>query len=49
MRDALGKAARKGMVLIAAAGNAGPKSGPQFPAAHPNVIPVTATDPDDAV
>jgi subtilisin family serine protease len=49
MRDALGKAARKGMVLIAAAGNAGPKSGPQFPAADPNVIAVTATDPEDTV
>jgi len=37
------------MVLIAAAGNAGPKSPPLFPAADPNVIAVTATDTDDAV
>ena len=37
----------KGMVLIAAAGNAGPKSEPLYPAADPNVIAVTATDSDD--
>ena len=35
------------MVLIAAAGNAGPKSPPLYPAADPNVIAVTATDKDD--
>lgn len=40
-------AAKKGIVLIAAAGNAGPKSPPLFPAADPNVIAVTATDADD--
>jgi subtilisin family serine protease len=39
------KAAReKGVVLIAAAGNAGPKSPPLYPGADPNVIGVTATD-----
>ena len=32
---------------MAAAGNAGPKSPPLFPAADPNVIAVTATDVDD--
>jgi subtilisin family serine protease len=37
----------KGIVLIAAAGNAGPKSPPLFPAADPHVIAVTATDADD--
>ncbi len=37
----------KGMVLIAAAGNAGPQSAPLFPAAYPDVIAVTATDGDD--
>jgi subtilisin family serine protease len=37
----------KGIVLIAAAGNAGPKSPPAFPGADPNVIAVTATDVDD--
>jgi subtilisin family serine protease len=34
----------KGIVLVAAAGNAGPKSPPLYPAADPNVIAVTATD-----
>ena len=37
----------RGIVLIAAAGNAGPKSPPLFPGADPNVIAVTATDMDD--
>ncbi len=39
----------KGMVLIAAAGNAGPKSPPLYPAADPHVIAVTATDAEDKV
>jgi subtilisin family serine protease len=38
---------RRGMVLVAAAGNGGPKSPAQYPAADPNVIAVTATDADD--
>jgi hypothetical protein len=37
----------KGAVLIAASGNFGPKSPPQYPAADPNVIAVSATDVDD--
>jgi len=45
--QALAAARRKGMVLVAAAGNAGPKSPPLYPAADPNVIAVTATDADD--
>src|SRR5262249_57218593 len=44
---ALAAAAKKGVVLVAAAGNAGPRSPPLYPAADPNVIGVTATDPDD--
>jgi hypothetical protein len=44
---ALKAAYDKGIVLIAAAGNAGPKSPPLFPAADPYVIAVTATDVDD--
>src|SRR5262245_51772470 len=40
-------ARRKGIVLIAAAGNAGANSPPLYPAADPNVIAVTATDADD--
>jgi subtilisin family serine protease len=35
------------VVLVAAAGNAGPKSPPLYPAADPNVIAVTATDAED--
>ncbi|MDC7987951.1 S8 family serine peptidase, partial [Rhodoplanes sp. TEM] len=38
----------RGIVLVAAAGNAGPKSPPLYPAADPNVIAVTATDQADA-
>ena len=44
---ALEAATKKGIVLIAAAGNAGAKSPPLFPAADVNVIAVTATDADD--
>ena len=44
---ALQKAHDKGVVLIAAAGNMGPKSPPLYPAADPNVIAVTATDAKD--
>ncbi len=33
-----------GLVLVGAAGNAGPSSGPLYPAAYPEVIAVTATD-----
>ncbi len=43
----LAAARQKGVLLIAAAGNAGPKSPPLWPAADPNVIAVTATDADD--
>jgi hypothetical protein len=49
LQDALAKAHKKGIVLIAAAGNAGPKSPPLYPAADPHVIAVTATDADDKV
>ena len=37
----------KDIVLIAAAGNAGPQSAPLYPAADPDVIAVTATDIDN--
>jgi hypothetical protein len=47
LEAALAKARKKGLVLIAAAGNAGPKSPPLYPGADPNVIAVTATDRDD--
>jgi subtilisin family serine protease len=49
LRDALARTARKGVVLIAAAGNAGPRSPPLYPAADTNVIAVTATDIDDGL
>jgi subtilisin family serine protease len=39
--------AARGMVLVAAGGNAGPKSPPLYPAANPNVIAVSATDAHD--
>jgi subtilisin family serine protease len=44
---ALAAAHQKGVVLVAAAGNAGPKSPPLWPAADSHVIAVTATDYDD--
>src|SRR5262249_13560947 len=37
----------KGIILIAAAGNAGPRAFPLYPAADPNGIAVTATDIED--
>jgi Subtilase family len=39
--------AARGVVMVAASGNAGPKSPPLFPAANPNVIAVSATDAQD--
>ena len=45
----LAAAKAKGTVLIAASGNFGPKSPPQYPAADPNVIAVSATDVDDKI
>lgn len=43
----LAAAAAKDIVLVAAAGNAGPTSAPLYPAADPSVIAVTATDDHD--
>jgi hypothetical protein len=43
----LKRAYDQGVVLIAAAGNAGPKSPPLYPGADPSVIAVTATDAVD--
>lgn len=47
LRDMLAKAHARGMVLIAAVGNDGPRSPPLYPAADPYVIGVTATDAND--
>lgn len=44
---ALASAKGKGVVLVAASGNFGPDAPPQYPAADPNVIAVSATDADD--
>jgi hypothetical protein len=44
---AIAATAARGIVLVAAAGNAGPKSPPLYPAANPNVIAVSATDAQD--
>jgi subtilisin family serine protease len=43
----LAAVAAKDIVLVAAAGNAGPFAAPLYPAADPSVIAVTATDADD--
>jgi subtilisin family serine protease len=45
----LAAATRKGVVLVAAAGNAGPQAAPLYPAAHPNVIAVSAVDSRDEI
>jgi subtilisin family serine protease len=47
LERALKAAYDKGVILVAAAGNAGPRSPPLYPAADPHVIAVTATDMDD--
>ena len=47
LHEALEAANKKGVVLIAAAGNGGPKAAPAFPAAYPGVIAVTAVDEAD--
>ena len=47
LQEMLAKASARGMILIAAVGNAGPNSPPLYPAADAHVIGVTATDADD--
>jgi subtilisin family serine protease len=49
MERSLKAAHDKGIVLVAAAGNGGPKSPPLYPGADPDVIAVTATDVDDRI
>lgn len=44
---AIAATAAKGIVMVAASGNAGPKSPPLYPAANTNVIAVSATDAQD--
>jgi subtilisin family serine protease len=47
LQQHLAAAHSRRIVLVAAAGNAGPASPPLYPAADANVIAVTATDADD--
>src|SRR5437764_857600 len=47
LERAIAAAGLKGMVMVAASGNAGPKSSPLYPAANANVIAVSATDSQD--
>lgn len=42
-------ASARGVIFVAAGGNAGPDAPPAYPAADPNVIAVTATDAADAL
>lgn len=47
LSQALQIAREKGILVVAAAGNNGPKSPPVYPGADPNVMAVTATDESD--
>ena len=47
LQEVLARANARGIVLIAAVGNAGPNSPPLYPGAGAGVIGVTATDADD--
>jgi subtilisin family serine protease len=47
MHDMIASLRRKGLVLVAAAGNDGPRAAAAYPAAYQEVIAVTATDMDD--
>src|SRR4029079_13067879 len=49
LSQALQIAREKGVLVIAAAGNNGPKSPPLYPGADPNVMAVTAIDHDNRV
>lgn len=46
---AIARAAEKGVIIIAAAGNGGPAGSPRFPAAYDNVIAVTAVNREHRV
>jgi len=47
VKRALENAYNKGVILVAAAGNGGPKAAPAYPAAYENVIAITALDHKD--
>lgn len=44
LKKLMQKASERGLALVAAAGNGGPKARPAYPAAHPRVLAVTAVD-----
>ncbi|MEQ1612586.1 MAG: S8 family serine peptidase, partial [Hyphomicrobiaceae bacterium] len=45
--EAIEQAESRGMIMVAAAGNGGPKAASAYPAAYERVIAVTASDSDD--
>ena len=47
LQELLRNVASRGVVLVASAGNGGPKAAPAYPAAYPEVIAVTAVDEAD--
>ena len=47
LHEMIASVRQKGLVPVAAAGNDGPNARPDYPAAYPEVIAVTATDADD--
>lgn len=49
LEAALGRVRERGIVPVAAVGNAGPLADPQFPAAYPSVLAITAVDRKHAV
>jgi minor extracellular protease Epr len=49
LEAALTQLAAKGVIMVAAAGNAGPAAAPLYPAAYKNVIAVTAVDENNHI
>ena len=49
LETALNVAAEKGLIIVAAVGNQGRKSAPQFPAAYESVLAATAVDVEGAI
>ncbi len=47
--QAIAAAVKRGVVIVAAAGNGGPDAPPAYPGAYPNVIAVTAIDSKDGL